>query len=297
MEWVYLVLGRAVAMAGKESFLKLSVDQDKNHIVATAAVLSLIPAVLLLPWVFWSGSFTSLENPIFVQAILGNVAFNIAGQVSFIIAVKRFDISYVTALKATTPVLFGIFSFIFLGETLSPIAFAFISLVVAGCLLLEISKKTKLSFTGFLKESGWPLLLFHICMAAIATVFSKIAVTNGNPEAYIAFRYTLLSLSLFLLHWIVSHRIIASLYRKEESSWTLHFDWRLLLSGIFLTLSVITEMRALQLTEVSRVEALSKLSLILILAFDSTLISKTMNWKRWLATSLIAAGAIGTIFF
>lgn len=67
------------------------------------------------------------------------------------------------------------------------------------------------------------------------------------------------------------------------------------LAGLFNTGAVIAEMRALQMSEIGRVEALTKLSLIITLFLEFVLIKRQFCKIRFTAVLLILLGSVGAV--
>ncbi len=290
LEWLLLVLGRAFFISCKDVSLKVFLSHHNVPVPIVAGLMAFIPAIIMFPYALMQGQWSALENSIFVFAILGNVFFNVIGYLLYFSMIKKHDISYVTSISATSPLVFSFMAFILLGETLSGLSILFIFILASGCVFLEKSREKKF-VRKKIKDSAWIYLILYMLCAAVATVFSKLAVTNGPVEAYIGFRYIL------LIFFFFSIAKITMSYEKDSNVKTLIFNnKKILLAGVFLLFAVFLEMNALRLIEIGRVEALTKVSLILTFSFEAIFLKKSFNMIRLLAIVFILLGGIGMLY-
>lgn len=296
MEWFWYSIMRAFFISGKKLSLKVSLNHENSNVTISAFYMTVVSAVFLIPFVFFDGSWRSIQDPVFFKAILSNVAFNVVAHILLLNVIRKFEISYVSAIQATSPLIFGLFSFVILSEFPSIEAFLFMIVIACGGVLVEMSHAKHFDFRGFVKNSAWLWLILYLCLAAVATVFSRVAVTTGDPEAYLAFRYLFLSVIFFVFYLIYESNFGAKILKCKRLSVRIRFDKTAILVGIFLMFAVICEMNALALMEMSKVEALTKLSIAGTLIVDAVFISKTIGWKRWVGASLILLGGVGVAF-
>ncbi len=297
MEWFILALMRAVFVSGKEASIKLSLLKSNSSVTASAFFMAVMSSVLLMPYVLLDGSWQSIHNEQFLHGVIGNITLNTFGQILLLTTIRRFDISYVSAILATSPLIFGGFSIVFLGQSSGLGAFLLMILIAAGGIFVELSRQKAQSFKSFLLDSGWVPIVGYLCIAAGATVFSKIAVTHGDPEAYIAFRYSGLSVVFFIIHCVHQSEWGKRLLRREQEPRPIKLDKQAMIAGLFLMLAVICEMNALRLTDMARVEAISKFAIVFTLFIDAFFISKRVPLLRWLGVALIVAGGVGVVLF
>lgn len=295
MEWLIFSLFRALFVSGKETCMKLSLLHSVPSVTISAFYTTIVSVIILMPFVLWDGSWRSIDNQMFVFGIIGNVCLNTIGHLLLLTTIKRFDISYVSAVLATSPMIFGVFSLVFLGVSPSVYAFLCMGIIALGGVLVELSREKTNSFKSFVLHSGWLPLLAYLCIAAGATVFSKIAVSNGDPEAYIAFRYCGLSMIFLFIHCVYESELGHNTIKREREPIKLRFDMHAVIAGLFLMCAVICEMNALKLTDMASVEAITKFAIIGTLFVDTVFISKHFNKKRWFGATLILTGGIGVI--
>lgn len=293
MEWIWFAIARVFFVTGNKVGMKLSLSSKLPSVTISAFYGTFISTVILIPYILWDGSWRSIENTQFLVAVAGNVAFNTVGHLLMLTVVRKFDISYVAALTATSPLIFGLFSFIFLGEGVPTQVLLFMILIALGGIFVELSRAKFEGFVKFVKESAWLPVLLFLCISAGAMVFSKLGVTHGDPEAYIACRYLCLSIVFFTLHHLYESKRVAKLLKRTRGPIKMRFDARAATAGLFMMGSVICEMNALQYTSIANVEALSKLSIVTILIADALFISKNVTTKRWLGALLIVIGSMG----
>lgn len=296
MEWFFLALARAVFSSGKEISTKISLLHPAPSITISAFYLTAMSVLFLMPYVLWDGSWQSIYNEAFLYAVLGNIAFNTIGHLLLLTTVRKFDISYVSALFAASPLVFGLFSALFLGDIPGLTTFIFMIPIAIGGLLVELSRKKIKGFKDFIVHSGWIPILAYTCIAAVATVFSKIAVTHGDPEAYIAFRYLGLSIIFLSIHFLYESHLGKRFLRRKREAVSLRLDKHAMMAGTFMMCAVICEMNALTLTDMARVESITKFSIVLTLLLEALFISKKIQWRRLLGILMILTGGIGILF-
>lgn len=306
MGWELYALLRAIGSAGHSISLKSVLNNKENSLIAVPLFVVLVPGILYTIIATSLGQYETIDqNENFYLGLFGNVTCNALNYLLNVWIIRRFDISYVESMKTVLPVFAGIFGSLILQEYLSLEVWLCIIVIVIGCFLLEYSRKVldpkadnQVSKWGRLKSliqsSGWFFMIPWLCLNALATVFSKMVVVNGNIELYLGWRYLILSfffLSVGYIYFKFKQKtvmgFIRSFFTKNNAKATY--------SGIFLALIVAAEMRALQLADIALVETLSKGSLFLILFAEIIFLKKALNWLRILSGSIILLGVM--IFF
>lgn len=286
MTWLWLTLLRTVFLAGLEVTWKLFLNKQSYPILTIAFWTSLVPVVALSPLVFSQKQYLALADTVYLQAILANVTLNIFGDLLLFRMIKKHEVSYISALSATSPMFYLLFGWLFLGETISYTIFAFFIVIVLGGFLLEISRRHATSnWAELLKSSSFISMALYIILTSLATVASKVAITSGPVEGYIAFRYLLLCLSFYILNhlWAYIRKVEAPRFMIKE-------NMPLVLAGGLLTFAVVAEMYAYTFAEIALVDAVSKLTLVFTFIFEYALIQRTFNKHRLLAITLIMTG-------
>ena len=185
MNFAYLLLlFRGVSSAftqtnDKHLLSKLNLD---NFFIGFFRVF--ISALILLLPIYLMGEFHHLSNIRFLTYTFANVFGNVINILLIYKVTKKYDISYVATIKTTQPFIYTIISFFILGEVLNKNALIGLSLVVLGSIVLEKSRLDKKEKFNLL-NSGWPIILLQIVIAATITSFSKIAVIEASPLIYI----------------------------------------------------------------------------------------------------------------
>ena len=291
MSWLALVLLRSVALSCLEVTWKVFLGKHKSPILVIAFWTSIIPAAILAPYVIYHQQYEALASGIYLKAIFANVGLNIGADLLLFYMIRKYDVSYISALSATSPLFYLTFGWLFLGENLPPEIIILIIAIVSGGLLLELSRKEKHnSLMDLVKSSSFIHMLGYILLTSLSTVASKIAITNGPVEGYIAVRYALLALGFLALSWLLpalTKSARQGFFKKEYA--------KLSVAGLFLTFAVMFEMYAYAIAEIALVDALTKITLIFTFILEYILIKRVFNRSRILAifiTMLSAAGIV-----
>lgn len=111
MEWLIYAFMRVFFSTAYDVTTKISLIKS-NSLTSSAFHISVISPVILLPLIFIDGSWISIFYNMFLIAVLGNAFCNSIGYLIVLNIIKKYDISYVSAIMATSPLMYGLFSLI-----------------------------------------------------------------------------------------------------------------------------------------------------------------------------------------
>ncbi len=128
----------------------------------------------------------------------------------------------------------------------------------------------------------WALL--SALFAGLTAILAKVGVKDVDSNLATAIR----TVVILIFAWSIAWRQDAlSLANVTPRSWLF-----LVLSGAATGASWLCYFRALQLGKASQVAPVDKLSVLVVMLFAAMFLGEPLNWRHWLAGSLIAAGSI-----
>lgn len=134
--------------------------------------------------IFYQG--TDLTWNEFVQPAMVAGIFNLFGNAFFVWGVQKIPFSISIPLLAFTPAFAVLVGWVFLGETLGPVALAGIALIVMGSLILTLRGVDKADTHKYNLKLGISLILIVSFCWAVTPVFDKIAL-RASSESFHAF--------------------------------------------------------------------------------------------------------------
>ena len=201
-------------------------------------------------------------------------------------AYKTSDASIVTPMFAISPLLVLFTSFVMLGELPDPLGVAGVVLIAVGAYVLKI-KNAKSILEPLKKlwhERGVQLILVVIAIYAVTANLDKIGVGMTSPVMWPLTVYTLSSL------------IMLPVMMKKSPDWKgqIARDWKpLALLGGLGGVTIILQMMALELTLVSYVISIKRLSIPVTVILSFYLLNEKESFKeRILGSALMAIGVI-----
>lgn len=201
-------------------------------------------------------------------------------------AYKTSDASIVTPMFAISPLLVLFTSFVMLGELPDPLGVAGVILIAVGAYVLKI-KNAKSILEPLKKlwhERGVQLILVVIVIYAVTANLDKIGVGMTSPVMWPLTVYTLSSM------------IMLPVMMKKSPDWKgqIARDWKpLALLGGLGGVTIILQMMALELTLVSYVISIKRLSIPVTVILSFYLLNEKESFKeRILGSALMAIGVI-----
>ena len=201
-------------------------------------------------------------------------------------AYKASDASIVTPMFAVSPILVLFTSFIMLGEIPDPLGIVGVILIAVGAYILKI-KNVKSILEPLKKlwhERGVQIILVVIAIYSVTANIDKIGVNMTSPVMWPLTVYTLSSM------------IMLPVMMKKSSDWKgqIARDWKpLALLGGLGGLTILLQMMALELTLVSYVISIKRLSIPVTVILSYYLLNEKEGFaERILGSALMALGVI-----
>jgi len=289
--WVVLGLGCALGTAIADVLTKQSAGGRDLH----AAILTrtLLPALLLLPLLFWLG-WPQIEAEAAIWLALA-WPLEVLALNWYIDAVRCGVLARTLPFLALTPAISFLAAFLLLGERLSQATAAGVLLVVGGCYLAYRGESKRVEgplpteAAGAMDESdrrsrsrAIRLMAGVAAIYALTPVLAKAAMRGGNPFAFGIFYYAA----------VAGLSAVAILLRKPRAWCALRelrrVDWAI---GVCIAVVVLMHYAALQLAAVPAFLALKRLSIVFAAVLGALVLHEVRGWAFWAPSLLAVAGA------
>ena len=279
-----LILAFMVAMMkGLQSIYQRKDALDTDEFV-TAFSSRMFGIPVLLTALFFRG-IPDLSLRFFMLAIpLGAVtAF---ASVLIAKAYKESDASIVTPMFAISPILVLFTSFIILGEVPDLMGGIGVILIAVGAYVLKLDESTGLlePLKKLWEEKGVRIIMVVILLYSVTANIDKIGVQMSSPVMWPLATYTISS--IFML----------PLMMKKSPQWKskIKNKWKPLgLLGVLGGGAIILQMAALELTLVSYVISIKRLSIPIAVGFSYFMLGEKSGFKeRMIGSLLMVAGVI-----
>lgn len=279
-----LILAFIVAMMkGLQSVYQRKDALDTDEFV-TAFSSRMFGIPVLIAALFYTG-IPDLSVRFFMLAIpLGAVtAF---ASVLIAKAYKESDASIVTPMFAVSPILVLFTSFIMLGEVPDVMGGVGVFLIAIGAYALKLDESTSPlePLKRLWDEKGVRIIMVVILLYSVTANIDKIGVQMSSPVMWPLATYTISS--VFML----------PLMMKKSPQWKskIKKEWKPLgLLGLLGGAAIILQMAALELTLVSYVISIKRLSIPIAVAFSYFMLGEKSGFKdRMIGSLLMVAGVL-----
>ena len=250
-----------------------------NDILVTRAVLSTSCAILVAPAAF----FLPLPTTELWLAMAVSVPTHFFYQMSMIRALHRGDLSLVfPVMRGLAPLLVAIGAYVFLRETLSPMAL--VGLLIATCAVVAFGFLRGARVEG--KSLSWSAL-FWAGMTALGVMAYNVADARGvrlaeNPLTFIVW--------LFMMDW-VGTVVVALVVRKERFLSAARPVMKFGIMGGFLSVaSYGAALLALNLIEAARVTALRETAFVFGALMGWLILKEGIGPRRIIASVVLVIG-------
>jgi len=283
MDWLALSLCSAFFLATADAITKRYLSGCRPGEMTIIRFGSI--AVLMLPLLF-VGSWPKLPPP-FWKLLAVAVPIEILAMWLYMKAIRTSPLSHTLPYLAFTPVFNVLTGYLGLGETVSPVGFVGILLVVSGAWLLNQEKTTDGSsnflapFKAIIREEGSRLMLITAALYSVNSVLGK-GMLGYAPPLFLGSFY-------FLLIGSVAGFVFI---RKGDGTWASmrKHPWAILFVGIFMTAMVLTHLYAVTRVEVAYMIAVKRTSLLFGILYGAWLFNEKGLVHHLVAGALMIAG-------
>lgn len=281
MMWAASAITSAAFHGSKVVYNKRLLGRYDVNPFLLVLMAALVPAVVFAIYATFAGQWGAWQSSTFALAVFGNVVCVAIAELTFIYSLTHHDASAVESVRSLVPIVVAIGAFLLLGESIGLFAGIGIAVAVVGCFLLQASRQDY-HLPG-LKTSLWLVMSLNILVTGGATVFSRMALLNGDIAVYIASRYGLIAVVMTAFYFISAQRY------GIKNNCRLHL---LAVVGVIAVFSDFFEFVALSQAPAAYVEAIRKSGLVFVLAYEALFFHRHFNKKRWLAGGVLLLGVI-----
>jgi uncharacterized membrane protein len=282
MLWLIFALLTAVFDSFKNVFSKISVKNINEYVAAWS--LSFFALLLLVPALLITG-IPVLGEQFWITVCL-NSCLLAAASLLYMKALKAGDLSVTAPMVTFTPLFLLLTSPLILGEFPSIMGLVGIMLIVLGSYLLNLKEQKKhflAPFKALVSDKGPRLMLAVAMIWSISSLIDKVGVVNSSPIFYAAASSAMISL-IFLPFMIV--------FARKDMHHIVTSAKVLVPIGLCSGLVLIFQMTAINLTLVSYVISIKRLSVILSVLWGFLLFREHGIRDRLLGASVMVAGVV-----
>ncbi len=275
-----LSLLTALSESFKDVFSKKSIYHVDEYVVAWA--LHLFTGLFLAPLLLFHG-LPDVENN-WLRALVPSSILNVAATVCFMKAIKLSDLSVTVPMITFTPLFMLVTSPLLVNEFPSPLGLVGVIVIVVGSYLLhtrspEGKSPGPLKALSIAKGARWMLGVSFIW--SFTANIDKIGVQASSPVFW--------SVTLHLAVGILLFPVV--LYFSRHHFRQLQGTWKTLVPvGIFMALTMILQMTAIQHYLVAYVIAIKRLSILLSVLWGYLIFKEENIQQRLLGASIMVVG-------
>jgi len=276
--WVLVALAGAGTQAGYETLQKrLMSDMDALRL---SYVTSVLGTVLLMPVAMWVIVTRSVSvTPTVVVAVLVAIVANVLALYAFLIALSQADLSVVSPLRQSTPLLVASVEPFILSAQFAPgVVIGALAATTGGYVILVDGGLS--SPLSRITEVGPLLAIGTAGLYAVASVAARFVVVRVPPLLFTLLLYFGMAVSFTAL---VAQRDRALLTKELITS-------RFLAVGAVTTLRSVLIFAAFSLAAAARVTVVLRASLVLTVLAGGTLFGERDVTRRLAGTGLIIIG-------
>ncbi|HDQ40186.1 MAG TPA: EamA family transporter [Desulfonatronum sp.] len=280
MLWLFLALGTAFFEALKDVLSKGQLQEGDEYLLAWSYSSMGLPLTGAYLW--WEGIPQIGDG--FLLALSCGVGLNLVAVPLYMRAIKASDLSLTLPMLTFTPLFMLGTSRLMLGEFPDLWGGLGMILIMAGAYAMYIGREGPgilAPIQALWREPGPRIMLFVALLWSISANLDKIGVVNSSPACWLFCFFTVMSLGLFPVVLLKSHRPLANLRRNFKG---------LLLVGLTGALALILQMWALTLTLAAYVVSIKRISVVFGVVFGHIVFQEQGLLRRLVCAGLMVFG-------
>ncbi|NEO12247.1 MULTISPECIES: EamA family transporter [unclassified Moorena] len=282
MLWLIFASLTALFASGKDLTSKRGLKNVDAYIVSWALFFFYLPVLLPLLFV--------IEIPelgrYFGLALMVGGSLNVLAMSLYIQALSRSDLSITVPFVTFTPLFLLVTSPIIVGEYPTPLDMVGIMMIVLGSYSLNLKEKRNgylAPFKGLLKQRGPKLMLTAAVIFSITSNVDKVGVQNSSPIFW----------AIALHTFIATGMGVIMLYKSRSK---LNQIPKYLLSivpiGLFQAGVILCQMTALEMTFVSHVIAVKRMSVLISVILGCLIFKEPGIQERATGAAIMVLGVV-----
>jgi uncharacterized membrane protein len=287
MSWIILASLSALFESLKDVASKRSLPLIDVYLISWALFALMLPV-----WVgYWIlDKIPPLDSAFFFALILGGM-LNAIAVVLYIQALRRSDLSLTVPILTLTPLFMLGTSPFLIREYPTGVDAIGVLLIVIGAYVLNLRASHQgylAPFRAIVSQPGPRLMLMVALIWSLTANFDKIGVVHSSSSFWVVSLFSVVAIALIPVVWLKS---------KQPFQQIRHHYPMLLLIGGLSTLSVLCQMQAIQLTQVTQVIAVKRMSALFGVLWGHLLFKEKGLRERAAGTVLMMMGVfLITIF-
>lgn len=282
MLWLLFAALTALFESLKDVFSKKSLKHIDEYVIAWSLGVFALP--FLLPLLFFIG-IPAIGDKFWLALVVGGL-LNVVAITLYMKAIKSSDLSITVPMVAFTPLFMLLTSPIILGEFPAALGVAGIFLIVIGSYVLNIKKRRDgylEPFRALLKEKGSRIMLGVAFIWSITSNIDKVGVQNSSPIFWV----------IASIVFVVAAMLPVVIYKSKRNMKLVPLNWKLLLPiGLFMALTLIFQMTAINMTLAAYVISIKRTSVILCVFFGWRVFREKGIRERLLGAIIMILGVV-----
>jgi uncharacterized membrane protein len=286
MTWLILAGLAALFESLKDAVSKRSLPFTDIYLVSWALFAPMLPIL----GVCWLMHQIPPLGPQFLLALLLGGSLNAIAILLYVKALDSGDLSLTAPIVTLTPLFLILTSPILVGEYPTAMDMVGVILIAFGAYILNLKEKQKgylAPLRAILVQRGPRLMLIVAFLWSLTSNFDKIGVLNATPTFWVIALFSFLALVLLPIVLLKSNQPLVQLQKHYPA---------FLLMGALNSLTVLLQMQAIQLTLVTRVIAIKRMSALFSVLWGFLIFREQGIRERMLGTLLMVLGAFVILF-
>jgi len=287
MNWFFIalisaLLSAAAAIAQKKALFKMDAAEF-------SFILAVFNFVLSIPF-FFSLNISELSSAgvtvLFVKSVIGVLAF-----LCVMLAIKNLEISGALPLMALTPAFVALFAFIFLGEVITGLEMAGMSLLLIGTYILDVDKEQKffIPFRILFKSKYYHYIFFALLLFTASSILDKVLLVRMkiSPFAIVGIQH-LFFFIIFLAIFVLKNKKPLQYLKSIDSKM---YMWIVMISVITIGYRY-TQILAIKTAPVALVLSVKRISVFIAAVAGGKIFKEKRLFVKAVAAAIMIAGAV-----
>ncbi len=286
MEWFLIAFSSALLSA-------ISTISEKKILFKMEAfefslLNSLFNLLFTLPFLFFINVLEIPSNYLFV--LFGKTLLNSAAFYFVMLSLKNLELSKALPLLVLTPGFIALFAFIFMGETLTLLQLAGMSMLLLGTYILEMQNKKAFlePFLTFFKSKNYKFIGAALFLFTITSILDKYILKSPkvSPQVFLFYQQFFTGIIFFIAALVIKKNPIKVLRNTKREWWF----WIILVAVLTIGYRY-TQIEAIKVAPaVALVLAVKRISVFFAALIGGKLFNESKLLQKAIATAIMIAG-------